>query len=335
MRAPGFWSKPVGVVAAVLAPAGLLYGQVTAWRMSRGGVRVPVPVICVGNFVAGGAGKTPVALALGRWLAEAGWRPGFLSRGYGGRLPGPVTVDPSRHGFEDVGDEPLLLARVAPVTVARDRIAGARHAIAHGANILVMDDGLQNPSLRKDLRIAVVDAALGSGNGLCVPAGPLRAPLPAQWPHVDAVVVIGQGDAGDALAQTAERAGKAVLRGSLVHEDAVASALRAAPVFAFAGIGRPDKFFATLAGTGALLCGSRAFPDHHPFTGADMTTLRREATRVGATLVTTEKDWVRIPAGHRAGIEALPVTLAWDAGDMRDLLAQFAGGPRPPGPTQA
>jgi tetraacyldisaccharide 4'-kinase len=314
----------------LLAPAGVIYGQVTAWRMARTGVRLPVPVVCVGNFVAGGSGKTPTALAIARWLADRGWTPGFVSRGYGGRLPGPVTVDPMQHGFEDVGDEPLLLARVAMTTVARDRVAAARHAVVNGADILIMDDGLQNPSLMKDLRFAVVDAGLGSGNGLCVPAGPLRAPLEAQWPHVDAVVIIGEGRGGEGMAMAAQRAGKQAVRAALTPAPGLAGALQGSPVVAFAGIGRPEKFFETVAALGASLADSRGFTDHHPYSSTDMDMLIRLARAHEARLVTTEKDWVRIPQTHRAEIISVPVALTFKGDAIDALLAEFRRGPPKP-----
>ena len=266
MRRPAFWSAtPPTLSARLLSPLAWLYGSVTARRMAGAGTRGPVAIICVGNFVAGGAGKTPTAIALARLLLRRGEMPAFLSRGYGGRLAGPVAVDPARHAAADVGDEPLLLARAAPAFVAHDRVAGARLAASAGASVVIMDDGLQNPSLAKDLAIAVVDGASGIGNGLALPAGPLRAPLERQLGHVGAVVIIGAGAAGERVAAEARRAGVPVHAARLVADAAAAAAIRRRPVLAFAGIGRPEKFFATLEDAGAVVVERVAFPDHHRF----------------------------------------------------------------------
>ncbi|HEY0353277.1 MAG TPA: tetraacyldisaccharide 4'-kinase [Enterovirga sp.] len=324
MKAPDFWWGEPGVAAHALTPLSHVYGAIAARRMAEPGARAAVPVICVGNVTVGGAGKTPTALALTAMLVEMGRRPFVLLRGYGGRLPGPVRVEPARHGTTDVGDEALLLARTAPTIVARDRPAGAALAVAEGADVIVMDDGLQNPSLAKDLSLAVFDAAVGVGNGLCLPAGPLRAPLTAQWPRIDAAIVIGDGAPGDAVAaQAALRL--PVFRAALRADPGVAAALADEPVLAFAGIGRPAKFFETLRGCGATLAETRAFPDHHPFTAAEIGTLLDLAERRGLRPVTTEKDAVRLaplaPAEPRiAGIATLPVRLAFAKPDAMAAL---------------
>lgn len=312
MRPPAFW-RSRGPLATLLRPSAALYGAVAAWRMEREGERAALPVICVGNFTVGGAGKTPTALRLAALLAAMGERPAFLTRGYGGSSPGPLRVDPARHRAAEVGDEPLLLARAAPTIVGRDRPAGARLAVETGAGVLVMDDGLQNPSLAKDLSFAVVDAATGVGNGLPLPAGPLRAPLDAQWPRIDAVVLVGDGAAGEALAREAARRGKPVLRARLTPGPE-AAALRGRPVLAFAGIGRPEKFFETLEALGATVGCRRAFPDHHPYTVAEVNGLVAEAVAEGLTPVTTEKDYVRIEGlggARAAAIVALPIHLSF------------------------
>lgn len=308
MRAPDFWNASGPTLPArLLAPLGALYGTVAARRMARPGVRGAVPVACVGNFTLGGAGKTPAALAIAELLAEAGHRPAFLSRGYRGREAGPLRVDPGRHGPADVGDEPLLLARSGPAYVSRDRPAGVRLAAREGATCVVMDDGLQNPSLAKDVAIAVADGGAGAGNGLVFPAGPLRAPLAAQWPRVAALLVIGPGRPGEGLAAEARSRGLPVFRAVLAPDPDAAEALRGRPVLAFAGIGRPEKFFDTLRALGADVAGTRAFPDHHAFAAAELDALRAAAAR-GLTLVTTEKDRVRLPRDFPA--LALPVRLA-------------------------
>jgi tetraacyldisaccharide 4'-kinase len=320
MRPPAFWhGRPDHPAARLLAPAGALYGALTARRMDRPGVRGPCPVICLGNFTLGGAGKTPAARAVAAMLRDLGATPAFLSRGYGGSLAGPVRVEPDRHRSEDVGDEPLLLARDGPAIVARDRPAGAALGREAGATVIVMDDGLQNPSLTKDLALAVVDAGAGIGNGRVFPAGPLRAPLPRQWLHVGGVILVGAGEAGEDVAAQAVARGVPVYRARLVPE---ASAIAGRRVLAFAGIGRPEKFFATVRETGATLAGHRAFPDHHPYRPADLAALADEARRLGAGLVTTEKDAVRLPEDFRGRVEVLRVRLVFE--EPQALAGQLA-----------
>ena len=229
MRAPAFWWKPTpDAFAHLLSPFGAVYGAIAAGRMNKAGARVNAPVICVGNFVAGGAGKTPTAIALAQEIISAGHTPSFLSRGYGASRPveSPRIVDATRDRAADVGDEPLLLARVAPVAVCADRVAGARLAIENGANVLIMDDGLQNPALQKDFTIAVVDGAVGVGNGLCIPAGPLRAALDAQLQRTDALVIVGEGAAGARVGALAKARGLPVITARLVPDDAIAARLR-------------------------------------------------------------------------------------------------------------
>jgi tetraacyldisaccharide 4'-kinase len=323
MREPAFW-RSRGLLPTLLRPSAALYGAVAGWRMGRQGERAAVPVICVGNFTVGGAGKTPAALTIAALLAAMGERPAFLTRGYGGSLPGPLRVDPERHRAAEVGDEPLLLARAAPTIVSRNRPAGARLAVETGAGALVMDDGLQNPSLAKDLSLAVIDAATGVGNGLPLPAGPLRAPLDTQWPQVGAVIVVGDGEAGEALAHEAERREKPVLRARIAPEPVAASGLRGRRVLAFAGIARPPKFFETLESCGATVERRHVFPDHHPYTAAEVKGLVAEAAAEGLTPVTTEKDRVRLEGldgARTAPILALPVRLVLaDEARARSLL---------------
>jgi tetraacyldisaccharide 4'-kinase len=321
MRAPAFWNAPAPTPAArLLAPLGAIYGAVAAARMTRPGTGVGLPVICVGNFTAGGAGKTPAALALAERLAAQGRRVAFLSRGHGGSLSGraPVVVDAATHRAEEVGDEPLLLARAAPTVIGVDRVAAAQRARRLGAEMLIMDDGLQNPSLAKDEAIAVVDAAVGIGNGLCLPAGPLRAPMAAQWDHVDAVLIVGEGAAGQRLAQEAAARGKRVERARLAPDAAVVAALSGRPLMAFAGIGRPQKFFATLAQAGLETRVALAFADHRRYRPGEIDALLARAAREGLTAVTTEKDLVRLDPDARAraldsGLVALPARLVFDS----------------------
>ncbi|MEE9209502.1 MAG: tetraacyldisaccharide 4'-kinase, partial [Kiloniellales bacterium] len=269
------------------------------------------PVVCVGNLVAGGAGKTPVVLALVAALAARG-AVHCLSRGYGGSSPGPRRVDAARDSAVEVGDEALLLARAAPSWVARDRTAGARAAAAAGARVLVMDDGFQNPALAKDLSLVVVDGAYGFGNRRGMPAGPLRESVARGLARADAVVLLGRDELnlGAALARRLP-----VLTAQLAPRPGSES-LVGRKVLAFAGIGRPEKFFATLAGPegglGAELVETRAFPDHHPYSAAELRSLRARARSLDAILVTTEKDAVRLTPEQREGIETLAVAVAWD-----------------------
>ncbi len=328
MRAPAFWwrERP-GLQARLLMPLATLYGAIASQRMARAGVRADVPVLCIGNFVAGGAGKTPTAIALAKMLRARGESPAFLSRGFGGALsgPAPLHVDPTLHLAADVGDEPLLLARVAPAFICTDRIAGAQAAVRHGASVIVMDDGLQNPALAKDLVIAAVDGATGIGNGLCIPSGPLRAPMAVQWRAADAVLVIGGGEAGAAVASAARAAGRLVLGAQLAPSQSDVARLLGKRVFAFAGIGRPEKFYATLRACKAQLVGTHSFADHHPYGDGDLAALGAQAKAQGAELlVTTEKDAARIAPGALPGLSVLPVELIFDApDDVAALLARL------------
>ena len=303
---PEFWAHR-GLLSSVLAPAGWVYGRVAAARQRWARPwHAPVPVLCVGNLVVGGAGKTPVTLSLAHRLCRRGRRVHIVSRGYGGRLAGPVLVDPAQHSADDVGDEPLLLAEVAPCWVARDRVAGAKAAIAAGANLLLLDDGFQNPTLAKDLSLVVVDGGYGIGNGRVLPAGPLREPLAAGLARASAIVVMGDDNAG----ATAIIAGKLLFRARLVPETP--SDVAGRTVVALAGIGRPEKFFATLEEAGARLLRTYAFPDHHPYREDELARPLAEAERAGAMLVTTTKDWVRLPRALRTQIRALSVSVVWD-----------------------
>lgn len=318
MRAPDFWwqDRP-NLTALGLSPLGALYGAVTAARMAREGVEGPLPVICVGNFTAGGAGKTPTAVAIAHLLAADGEHPMFVTRGYGGHLAGPVAVDPTRHRAADVGDEPLLLVRHFPTIVARDRLEGAREADRRGATVVVMDDGLQNPALVKNLALAVVDAATGVGNGLCVPAGPLRAPVARQLAQTHALVLVGDGAPGQRVADLASARGRPVFGARIVPDAIMSQGLAGRRVVAFAGIGRPEKFFATLAATGAQIVERLSFPDHHTFTDEEVSALVARLVVEDVIAVTTEKDAVRLaglPAARElfGRLTILPVTLAFD-----------------------
>jgi tetraacyldisaccharide 4'-kinase len=305
----------------LLASLGWIYGAATAWRMDRRGAKAGVPVICVGNLTVGGAGKTPTALLLAGLLKAQGRTPFILSRGYGGRAQGPLQVDLNLHDAATVGDEPLMMAAYAPVIVARDRVAGAALAVKAGADVVLLDDGLQNPSLMKDFTLAVVDGGAGIGNGCVLPAGPLRAPLSRQWKHVDAVLVIGSGVPGEHVATAATGAGKPVLYGALQLDATAIANLKGQPLLAFAGIGRPEKFFESLRAAGLDVRATRAFADHHPFADTELATLKADAQEGGLTLVTTKKDAARLSAETLGDVAAVPVALALDAQPLLSLLA--------------
>jgi len=325
MRAPEFWQHG-GVASALLSPLALLYGAAGLLReRAVKPWRPPVPVICVGNLTVGGTGKTPTALAIAHMLRGWDLHVAFLSRGYGGALRGPVRVDPANHDARAVGDEPLLLARCAPTWVARDRKDGARVAIADGADVIVMDDGLQNPALKKDLSLVVVDGESGFGNGRVLPAGPLREPLAHGLERAQAFVLVGP-DRTDLRTRLMRQA--PVLTASLVP-DAAARALTGRKVHAFAGIGRPEKFFVTLDALGARRTASHAFADHHPYTDAEVARLIDAATADGAIAVTTAKDLVRLTAALRQRVTAVNVDLVFDDVTALERLLRAAAAPRP------
>lgn len=329
MRAPGFWwHAPPSALARLLQPLGTLYGAITLKRMRRPGAVAGIPVICIGNFVAGGAGKTPTTLALAARLAAMSETPFALTRGYGGTLSGPLRVEAARYSATDVGDEPLLLAAQLPTIVARERPAGAALAREAGASLVLMDDGLQNPSLHKDLRLAVVDGAVGVGNALCLPAGPLRAPLAGQFEQVDALVIIGDGTAGDHVAAQALTIGKRVLRARLEPQIDIQAELAGLSVLAVSGIGRPEKFAATLRAAGARLAGKRAFGDHHAYSAEDVAALIAEAKEKACHVAVTEKDMVKLaplwPVAERSLLLCVPVTLVFEDEAALDTLLRSA-----------
>jgi tetraacyldisaccharide 4'-kinase len=317
MRAPDFWWHEPGALSALLAPIGALYGAVTAQRLKQAGYRAKIPVICIGNPTLGGAGKTPTAIAAGEILKVNGRRPYFLTRGYGGSEGGPLLADPSKHSARDIGDEALLLAAIAPTIVARDRAAGAKLAEESGADVIVMDDGFQNPCLAKDFSVLVIDGAKGLGNSRVFPAGPLRAPLSAQLSRAQAMLVIGDGKAGDIAAAHGANAGLEVLRAKFAADAGAASQLKGKRVLAFAGIGNPEKFFRSLEAVGAEVLLKRSLPDHHRFSAREANELISEAANKGLILVTTEKDRARMQGDEalarlRAKSLTLPVKLAFD-----------------------
>jgi tetraacyldisaccharide 4'-kinase len=315
-------------IRALLTPVSWIWAAVTARRIARTTPEdVGVPVICVGNLTMGGVGKTPVVRALAERLAARGLAVHLLSRGYGGRLEGPVRVDPALHGAADVGDEPLMMAAEFPVWVARDRAAGAKAAAAAGAQVIVMDDGHQNPSLKKALSLVVVDGETRGedwpfGDGGVFPAGPMREPLAAGLARADAVLVLLPGDLPHADPElTALLRGPPLLAGHLQPT----SAPPAGPQVGFAGIGKPWKVAASLKAAGCDLADFAPFPDHAAYSDATLKALADRAAVFGAGLVTTEKDWVRLPPAWRAKVTAWPVKAVFDDPSALDALLVKVG----------
>lgn len=315
MRAPDFW-RHKGAVARLLAPLGTLHGASVTFKARHAKpYRAPMPVICVGNLTAGGSGKTPIAIAVGEMLLARGRKPIFLTRGYGGKERGPALVK-AHHSARLMGDEALLLARTAPTIVSRDRAIGGAMAANEKPDVIVMDDGHQNFALAKDISLVVIDGAGGMGNGMVLPAGPLREPVAQGLGRADAVIIVGEG-APDLAGFSGP-----VLRARL---EPLPHDLAGRKVFAFAGIGRPQKFFDTLAAAGAFIQGSESFADHYFYRPDDLAGLRARAKALGAQLVTTEKDLVRIPPEQRKDITALAVRARFaDEAALSRLLASLA-----------
>tara|TARA_A100001037_G_scaffold272715_1_gene269082 strand:+ start:49 stop:1047 length:999 start_codon:yes stop_codon:yes gene_type:complete len=328
MKAPEFWSNDNSILPTILTPIGGIYDACARARTAFSTAnKAPLPVICVGNVVVGGAGKTPCTMALLTRLRAAGVDSHAISRGYGGRVTGPVRVDPATHRARDVGDEPLLLATVAPTWVASDRFAATRQAAEAGARLVVLDDGLQNPTLEKDLSLLVIDPTNGVGNGRILPAGPLREPLARALDRVQAVIVLDGAATGQdgGWPQTIDRLhpGLPVFRARLTPEMEAVRLLEQ-PVIAFAGLGRPEKFFSLLHGMGCDLAGTYAFADHHRYSPDEIMKIVEEATSKGARPVTTAKDAVRLPVEAAGMVDVIHVVVEFeDEAGIDALLHPF------------
>ncbi len=293
MKAPLFWQNKNSFYGAFLSPFSLIYRFITSQREHfTTPIKVSIPVICIGNITLGGTGKTPVVIMLAQVLKEQGFNPHILSRGYGGKLKGPLLVDVVHHTAKEVGDEPLLIAQVAPTWIAKNKVEGAQAAIKAGAEILLLDDGLQNPSLHKDCSIIVVNGEYGLGNERVFPAGPLRETMKNALKKSKIIVVMGQDKY-----EFKNKLGKmcSIFQGELFPNMDDIEVLKNKPLYAFAGIGHPEKFFNMLYNKGLYIIGQKAFPDHHTFNTKNLDELRSQATQFKAQLVTTAKDLVRLP----------------------------------------
>lgn len=319
MHAPDFWQfGKSGVLSNLLSPMGWFYGQVTKARIaSTRAWKSPIPIICIGNLVTGGTGKTPVAIDIAKRLQAKGKKVHFLSRGYGGKERGPLCVEPEKHGFTSVGDEPLLLAAQAPTWVSRERRTGCIAAARAGADIIVMDDGFQNPSVKKDLSVIVVDGCYGFGNQKLIPAGPLRETIANGLARAQAVVIIGEDRTGSI--DLVSSYGHCPIR-ACISPRKVPGDIRGKHVVAFTGIGRPEKFFETVLDLGCIIQKKISFADHHPYSRADIRLLRDTAKKGNAQLLSTEKDARRLPQKFLSEVIIVPVALEWNNKEAIETL---------------
>ncbi|EFO34488.1 tetraacyldisaccharide 4'-kinase [Roseibium sp. TrichSKD4] len=329
MKAPDFWwSSSTTLSAALLSPVSWIYGWISARKMhSKPKGESRLPVVCIGNFVVGGTGKTPFSLMLAELLKNEGLRPGFLLRGYGGSEQGPLLINPDDHVARQVGDEALMLARSGPTIISSDRVAGSRFAEKQEIDVLLMDDGFQNPALKKDLSFVLVDAAYGLGNGKCLPSGPLRAPMSAQIVATDVLVVVGEGQQAEPAIKLASRKGIPIIYARL--EPGYVDDLKNGSLYAFAGIGRPEKFYDTLRALKLDVAETLSFPDHHEFSEAEAQKLLELSEQRHLQLVTTEKDMVRIETARpeifrwlATRTEVLPVYMRVPDGERLSHIVQ-------------
>ncbi|SCA55855.1 Tetraacyldisaccharide 4'-kinase [Candidatus Terasakiella magnetica] len=324
MKAPSFWNFGKKTLRArLLSPIGALYHQATTRRANQQARwKAPVPVLCIGNITMGGAGKTPTALAIAHYLMEAGKSPIFLSRGYGGRLAGPVMVED--HTAVGVGDEPLLLKQLAPVCVSADRVAGAKMCVEQGADVIIMDDGYQNPHLYKDVSILVVDGGFGHGNEKVFPAGPLREKLTTGLARAQGLILIGEDKTGSLARIGNIRPDLPLIKAEIQVDPR--DDLKGKKLLAFAGIGRPEKFFETLRSLGAELCEEVGFADHHPYSNEEINALKERAKNQGASLITTQKDRMRLPENMKKDIDWIKISLVWQGLDvLKPVLSPLLG----------
>lgn len=328
LTAPKFWWQRKPTLSAwLLSPAGAVYGWLTARRMSRAPRgNADIPVLCVGNLVMGGAGKTPTTLALVTHFLNLGHKPGILLRGYGGTEKGPLMVK-SVHNARQVGDEALLYANVAPTVVCADRVAGATLLGKLGVDVILMDDGFQNPSLHKDLSLIVVDTHTAWGNGLCCPAGPLRAPVNSQLQKASAIIALGDGGRGDDVEYAANRHDLPIYRGEIVPVQ-MSEDFAGRRFIAYSGIGRPEKFFESLTSADLEAVERFSFPDHHAFTEQDAEKILSRCRSQDAMPITTEKDFVRLLAAPehtfaaelRQVTKVLKIQIEWQNSDSIDEM---------------
>jgi tetraacyldisaccharide 4'-kinase len=303
-EAPPFWWKKAGLQAWLLTPVSWIYAAVASRNMKRAKrLKMPVPVICVGNFTVGGAGKTPTVITLAKAAKAKGLKAGVLSRGYGGSIDRTTVVDPAHHRARDVGDEPLLIARETLTVVSRKRVDGARRLIGEGCDLIIMDDGFQSASLHFDYALMVIDTMRGIGNGRIVPAGPVRAPTGLQLKFATALLKVGTGNAADPFIRIAARSGKPVLEASIRPVDA--PEIRNRKVLAFAGIADPQKFFRTVEELGGIIAMDRPFGDHQHLTEDEIADILATAERESLDIVTTAKDAVRLIGHHGRAAELL------------------------------
>lgn len=319
-EAPSFWWEKAGWKALALSPLSALYGAVAGRRLRRARPpSVAIPVLCIGNLIVGGAGKTPTAIAFAQAATAMGLKPGFVSRGYGGQFKGTRLVDPDRDNSATAGDEPMLLRVHAPVAVSADRHAAARLLQEQGCDFLIMDDGFQSARLHIDFALIVIDARRGIGNGRIVPGGPVRAPLNDQLLKLDAVLKIGKANGADGIIRRVARAAKPIYEAVLQVRER--DAIEGRDFLAFAGIGDPQKFFDTIEAAGGKAAVTRSFPDHHPYSAKDMQALLDEAKASGLQLITTSKDYVRLFAAGavaedmRQRTQVLDIKLSFDRDD--------------------